>query len=389
MRFAGLVLLGMLGISSLAAQGTAALAGAKALGFDEAKLAAFDADIASGKYGNVDSLLVMRHGKVALDRRYAHDYATIYAAQAKAPGPQNPHDPSGPYNYFNPWWHPFYRGGDLHSEQSVSKTVTSVVVGTAVSRHEFPPLDTPVMEFFDESKVANVDERKRHMTLRNLLTMTTGLKWQDDLPYSDPNNAASIMEASEDWVKFVMDQPMAEEPGTSFYYNDGAPVVMAYIFRKVTGQDMEEYAAKYLFAPLGIEHWYWKRIPYGVVDAEGGVYLEAHELAKIMLLFQQKGMWNGKQVVSAEWVKESLAPSYPAGKRPGTFYGYAWWLYQYGKDDPRLVFGGSGFGGQVPLVIPDYDIVIVVNAWNVNNGKGLGARVVIDTVLAAVADGKK
>ncbi len=367
---------------------------AKALGLDAAKLASFDADIASGKYGNVDSLLILRHGKVAFDKTYTHDYAAIYREQAKKTGALNAHDPGGPYNYFNPWWHPYYRGGfaggQLHSLQSVTKTVTSIVIGTAVTRGDFPSLDTPVLKFFDESKVANVDDRKRHLTLRNLITMTVGMQWQDDLPYNDPNNAASQMEASMDWVKFFIDQPMKEDPATAqFYYNDGAPQALSYIFRVATGQDIEEYAAKYLFAPLGIERWYWKRTPQGIADTEGGLYLDRHDLAKLMTLFEHGGVWDGKQVVSADWVKASVTPAVVVSEKTGVKYGYLWWLYPYAKDDPRLAIGGSGFGGQIPVAIPDYDIVIVVNAWNILKGPGLGAREAIDRVLAAVTDGKR
>lgn len=362
----------------------------QAVGLDAAALAAFDADIKSGKYGNVDSLLILRHGKVAFDHTYSHDYAKIYGTEAKTNGALNAHDFGGPFNYFNPWWHPYYRnGGQLHSMQSLTKSVTSAVIGVAVTRGEFPSLDTPVLKYFDESKVANVDERKRKMTIRNLLTMTTGELWQDDFPYSDPRNAASIMEASADWVQFFIDQPMKEDPGASFYYNDGAPEALAYIFQKATGQDIEEYAAKYLFAPVGIEHWFWKRTPMGLADTEGGLYLERHDLAKLMVLFQHGGMWEGRQVVGADWVKTTITPAVTVSEKTGVKYGLLWWLYPYGKDDPRLVFGGSGFGGQAPLVIPDYDIVIVVNAWNILKGPGLGARVAIDRVLAAVTDGKR
>jgi CubicO group peptidase (beta-lactamase class C family) len=392
MRLALLVLLSTL--SPLSAQTSAGKAfptiPAPAAGFDPAALASFDADIAGGKYGNVDSLLILRHGKIAFDKTYPHDYAAIYGEQAKVPSASNPHDPGGPYNYFNSWWHPYYRaGGELHTMQSVTKSVTSAVIGVAVSRHQFPSLDTPVLKFFDESTVANVDDRKRHMTIRNLITMTVGMKWQDDLPYTDPNNAASMMEASDDWVKFFIDQPMAEEPGTRFYYNDGAPETLAYIFRKATGQDIEEYAARNLFAPIGIEHWFWKRTPSGLADTEGGLYLERHDLAKLMMLFQHDGRWNGKQVLDAAWVKESLAPSVTVNAGTGVMYGYLWWLYPYGKDDPRMTFAGSGYGGQLPIVIPDYDIVIVVTAWNIANGKGLPHRVAVDRVLAALKDPKR
>src|ERR1035438_10599344 len=86
----------------------------------------------------------------------------------------------------------------------------------------FPRLTPPVLKFFDESKVMNVDERKRRMTIRHLLTMTAGLEWHENLPYNDPKNSSSVMEAAADWVEYALDQPMAEEPGSRFNYSSGA-----------------------------------------------------------------------------------------------------------------------------------------------------------------------
>jgi len=354
------------------------------VGLDPKPLNALDADIAAGKYGNVDSMLVIRHGRLAFDRSYKHDYDRIYREEARTPGPLNAHDPSGPYNYFNPWWHPFYHRGDLHTMQSVSKTVTSIVIGIATANNEFPPLDTPVLKFFDVSKVANVDDRKQRMTIRHLLTMTAGFDWNEDLPYADPNNGSSLMEATFDWVQFAIDRPMATEPGTMFRYNSGATQILSHIFRHATGHDIEEYADRHLFAPLGIDRYYWKRTPTGLIDTEGGLYLRSHDLAKIAYLFLKDGRWNGSAIVQPEWVKSSLAPAIDVGD--GVKYGFKWWLYPYGKSG-RLAFGGSGFGGQRPIVVPELDLVMVFTGWNVLPGRAsLSPRTAIDRILQAVAD---
>ena len=288
----------------------------QAVGLNAKVLDSLDAEIASGRYGNVDRLLVIRHGKIAYDKSYAHDYDRVYADSVHVTGALNPHDETGPYNYYNPWWHPYYRRGDLHTLQSVTKTIASVVIGVAVTRREFPSLDTPVLSFFDVSKVANVDDRKRKMTIRHLLTMTAGIDWNESLPYADPRNAAVGMEASDDWVKFTIDRPMSEDPGVRWNYNSGASALLAYIFRRATKMDIEEYAARNLFAPIGIERWFWKRGPSGLIDTEGGLYLESRDLAKIWYLFLRNGVWDGKQIVSPEWVKSSIAPAVAVAEAP-------------------------------------------------------------------------
>jgi len=353
-------------------------------------LARLETAIASGNYGNVDSMLVIRHGRIAFDRSYHRDYDRIYAEQARTPSALNAHHFTGPYNYFNPWWHPYYHRGDLHSMQSVSKTVTSVVIGVAVSRHEFPPIDTPIMQYFSDRQVANLDGRKQRITIRHLLTMTSGLSWKEiEVPYNHPENSCSLMEASADWVQYAIDVSVADEPGSRFNYNSGATILLAYIFHKATGQDIEEYAAKNLFAPLGILRYHWKRTPWGLVDTEGGLYLESHDLAKIGYLFHRNGVWDGKNIIGPDWIKMSLAPASTGTWRPGVKYGFSWWLLPYGKDDPRLAFAGEGLGGQRLIVLPEYDLVIVVTAWNVLGEKSLGSRDAIDRVSAAITDRKR
>src|ERR1700730_11284271 len=155
----------------------------KEFGIDPQKLAAFDADIASGKYGLVDSMLVLRCGTAVYDKTYAHDYGQIYGERAKKEGPLN-HDLHGPYNYFSTDFHPFYQRSDMHTMQSVSKTITSITFGIARTRNEFTAgLDASILQFLGGHKIANIDDRKKRITIRNLLTMTAGLQWNEEVAY--------------------------------------------------------------------------------------------------------------------------------------------------------------------------------------------------------------
>ena len=141
----------------------------EAVGLDGKVLAAFDADLGGGKYSLVDSFAVYRCGKMVFEQTYPHDYGRIYAKEASERGPLNAHL-TGWYNYFDPAWHPYYRGTDLHSMQSVSKTVSSIIIGIAMTRGDFKAgLDTPLLKYFDAAKVKNIDDRKRRITLRHVL----------------------------------------------------------------------------------------------------------------------------------------------------------------------------------------------------------------------------
>src|ERR1700723_244744 len=269
------------------------------VGLDEEMLKNLDADIRSGKYDLTDSFRVFRCGREVFARQYQHDYGQIYAKEAKTKGPLNARL-AGRYNYFDPEWHPFYHGTNLHTMQSISKTVTSIVLGVAVTRGDFrASLNTPVLTYFDVAKVKNVDDRKRQMTIENLLTMTSGMN-SEEIFYPEssdaPENDFVHMEASDDWVQYAIDEPIVEEPGRNFTYSSADTELLAYVFRKETGQDIDAYGEKYLFAPLGMRH-YWKRDYAGTVDTEGGLYLNDEDLAKIGFPYLNKGLGEGNKIV--------------------------------------------------------------------------------------------
>jgi CubicO group peptidase (beta-lactamase class C family) len=348
------------------------------VGLDEAVLASLDADLADGKYMLVDSFQVFRCGTEVFARKYQHDYGRIYGKEAKTKGPLNARL-TGRYNYFDPDWHPFYHGTDMHTMQSVSKSVTSAIFGVAITRGDFKSgLNTLVLKYFDVATVKNVDDRKRRMTLKDVLTMTTGLNWNEqNVAYDDPRSDSSLMEATDDWVRYAIDKPMAEEPGRIFNYSSGATELLAYIFQKETGQDIDAYGQKYLFAPLGIEH-HWKHSYLGVVDTEGGLYLNGEDLAKIGYLYLHDGVWAGKQIISKDWVRESLTPYVHA---EGNFqYGFQWWLYPL---NGKYVWLAWGFGGQKLMIFPEEHLIVVFTGWEILKDDS-EPKDLIDRLLPAV-----
>jgi len=355
------------------------------VGLDEETLKNFDVDIATGKYALTDSFRVFRCGIEVFAGRYQHDYAQIYAKESKTRGPLNA-QLTGRYNYFDPEWHPFYQGTDLHTMQSVSKTVTSIIFGVAITRGDFKAsLSTPVLKYFDVARVKNVNDWKRHMTIENLLTMTSGMN-SEELFYPEgsdaPENDFVHMEASDDWVQYAIDEPVVEEPGRNFTYSSAGTELLARIFQKETGQDIDAYAERYLFAPLGIRH-HWKRDYVGTVDTEGGLYLNDEDLAKLGFLYLNNGLWENKQIVSEYWVKQSVAPHVPM---PYTvedgriYYGFSWWLI---PSTGQYTWMATGAGGQELMVFPRQNLIVVFTGWDVLNG-GTDVNLLVPRLLPAV-----
>jgi CubicO group peptidase (beta-lactamase class C family) len=349
----------------------------EAEGLDGTALAALDAEFAAGARGQITGMLVIRHGRVVFDKTYPHDFDRLFEGR----------DPvRGPYNYYDPDWHPFYQHGALHTMQSVSKSVTSALVGIAIMQGELPGVDAPLAPYVEGFRQSDADPRRADLTLRHLLTMTTGIRWDEStVAYTDPANSCAGMEKSDDWVQFVLDQPMADAPGTRFVYNSGATELLAQVIRKATGMEADEYAAEHLFGPLGITNTYWKRTPKGLSDTEGGLYLTARDLAKIGYLYLHDGVWDGRRLLPEGWVQSSTSPL--VDTRPGQprsrKYGYKWWVLPY-EDGARHAYAALGYGGQRLIVVPEHQLIAVFTGWNVYEHAEFAPYDALDRVLAAV-----
>ena len=342
---------------------------------EAAPILAFDAECAQGKHGFVDGLTIIRHGAVVFDQSYAHDYATAYGGRDSTPQP---------YNYFHPAWHPYYNGTDLHTLQSVTKSVTSALVGMALARHELPSLDVPLLQYFDTTAIDHLDDRKRRITLRHLLTMAAGLDWDElSVPYEDPTNVCLRMEQSTDWVGFTLNRPMAAEPGTVFAYNSGLSHLLSPILWQATGVPVDAYAVTHLLQPLGITDFYWKCAPGGLPDTQSGLYLRRTDLAKIGYLYLQDGCWEGQRLLPAGWVHASTRPAM-LQVRPHTAYGYLWWLLSDAAQPRNATWAAFGYGGQYLLVVPEVDVIIVVAGWNIAEHPDVNPYATLQRLLQAV-----
>lgn len=271
---------------------------------------------------NIHSLLVVRHGYMVLEA------------------------------YFAPFTH-----GSQHDVASVTKSVTATLIGIAADKGLIRSLDLPALEFFPQRTAANLDDRKKAITVAHLLTMSSGLTC-----ITSPGEVTLMqMMASPDWVQFMLDLPMQYDPGTQFVYNSGGVHLLSAILHKAAGMNELEFAKENLFGPLGITNVAWPLDPSGADNhGWGDLRLTPPDMAKIGLLYLNRGQWDGRQVLSPEWVAAAttshIATSNPA--HPG--YGYLWWIN-----------GGAGFaaigrGGQRIFLMPDQDLIVVTTSGDDN-----------------------
>ena len=334
----------------------------EAEGIDPRAVESLVTDLESGEYGLVDAFMLIRHGRVVANHRFRHDYETIAESYDTT---------NHQYNYDHPEWHPYLKGTDLHTLQSVTKSVTSAALGIAIDEGLLEDVEMPVMPLFESYAPYESDPRKEATTLEDFLTMRSGIEWHTEGPYGSGEHSTDLLESSEEWIRFVLNQPMDTTPGAHFEYNDGVSVLLGKIVREATGRRMDDWARERLFEPIGISEFYWKITPDGEADTEGGLYLATEDLARIGYLFLRGGEWNGRQIVSKEWVEASTRPVVPdvvpTNDRQDPGYGYQWWITD-AEGGVTKVFAGNGYGGQFVLVSPEYDIVAVFNGWNIHGG---------------------
>jgi len=351
----------------------------EAQGLKSDVLQAFSDELASGELGYIDDMLIIRNGYLVFSESYENDYDSLYKATNTAPGQ---------YNYFDTDWHPYYQKGRLHTMQSVSKGITSLLIGIAIDKGQISNENVKIHSFFDDYDLSDLDERWSKITLKHVLTMTTGITWDEStIPYTDPNNSCAGMENSSDWIQFVLNQTMSAEPGQVYVYNSGATMLLAYILEQTTGMEVEDYCYQNLFKPLNIEKYYWKRTPKGLADTEGGLYLLPEDLAKIAYLVLHDGIWKNNQIVSKTWINKSVQRHvntyYPSTR--SYRYGYKWWILPYANEE-NFAIAGLGLGGQRPIIIPEYSIIAVFTGWNVFDKPTLDPLLAIDKIVEAVIE---
>jgi metal-dependent hydrolase (beta-lactamase superfamily II) len=252
------------------------------------------------------------------------------------------------YLVVDAYMHPF--GPDKkHAIRSCTKSIVSALIGIAIEQGALEGIDQPVLELFPSWGIANLDGAKKAMTLEHLLTMATGLECRDSYLYRW--QGLQQMQQTDDWLQYVLDLPMIEEPGTRFEYCNGASFLLSAIMQEATGASAAVFADEHLFSPLGIKDVEWPSNPRGVSIGWGQMKLQPHDMAKIGYLYLNGGRWGNQQVVPEDWVLASTQKHIPATLQDG--YGYQWWVSDSGY------YMALGYGGQFIFVVPDENLVAV------------------------------
>lgn len=262
----------------------------------------------------------------------------------------------------------------LHDMRSASKTIASTLVGLAVRERRIDGSGAKALTYLPQyRRYANWDPRKADITVRHLLTMSSGLDAND----SDRRSAASegryqSQTLRPDWIKLALDAPMMEDPGTQPLYGGANPMILGGILANVAEEPVEWFAHRTLFGPLGIESYKFFLDPTGVVYMGGGLWMRPRDMAKYGQMYLDGGEWQGQRVLEESWIEESwqkygrLRPL----ERNGHQYGYLWWHHVYdvgGETIPTLEARGNG--GQYIFIAPSLDLVVVITSGNFRNGR--------------------
>lgn len=295
--------------------------------FDTKALDAIDADIRNDLYGKISSLIIYKGPRIVYEKYYG-----------------------------------FSQFSTLHPISSVTKSITSLVAGMCIDKGYIPSLDVKIKDYFPEYKeIFDKDTLKQQITLRHLLTQTSGLQWDEwNIHYSYAGNPLiEYSHSRENWCGLVLKQPMSTAPGCNFCYNSFLSELIKEIISRSSGVPFQRFVEDSLFKRMNISTYHWDTYQGNGVPAWGGLFLSTRDMAKFGTLILNKGVWGYTRVVSKAWIESSIAPLADAGK---VNYGLHWWVGKQPDGNP-LVFA-AGYGDQYVYVAPDKGIVIAFNGQN-------------------------
>jgi len=297
-----------------------ATANSKSQGIDPGLVKQAVENIISGEYGTIHSFLVVRHNELIIEEYfYGRDRET------------------------------------LHPLSSATKSIVSLLIGLAKDQKNIKNIQTKLFSFFPEYESLKTSQSAK-ITLDNVLAMKTGFKHDEEKWRISP-----------DKIKTLLGRDVIQEPGESFNYDNGGANLLNGVIKNVCGIHADRYAEKYLFQPLGIEKYNWDfEKQDGFPEGSGSLRMRPRDMAKIGMLVLNDGEWQGKQIVSSNWIKESTEPH--SILDPGKAgYGYQWWIlwHEIGGKKIKAIFA-SGSGSKFIFIIPELGLVAVFTGGNFN-----------------------
>jgi CubicO group peptidase (beta-lactamase class C family) len=300
--------------------------------YNISKMEALNTKIAQKRFEKVNGIVVVKNGKLLIEE------------------------------YFNG------AGRDsLHDPKSVGKTIASAMIGMAIDDGYIRNEDLQLKDFYDIKSFANYSIEKEAVSIRSLLTMTSGFEG-DDNNFDSPGNEEN-MYPTDDWVQFVLDLPIdtEKEMGADYTYFTGGAMLLGDIIHQSVPGGLVAYSDAKLFSPLGITNYRWEFTPQGVGNTAGGIRLRALDFAKFGQLYKNKGSWNGKRLLKESWVYKSLSKQVEQPNRDRGYYGYLFWnkVYTVAGKDYEVSFC-TGNGGNKIIIFKDIPFVVVITASGYN-----------------------
>ena len=318
------------------------IAAPESVGLDGARLCTIEPRLKLTD-SDIHAVVIARHGKLAFEQYFG--------------------------GIDQPWGKPEarydYDATTPHDMRSVTKSVTSLLVGIAIDRRMIRSVNTRVVSFFPELSDLKT-QGWDNVRLRHLLTMSSGIKWDETLPWSNPDNDEPHLAFDADPIRYVLSKPIAVLPDTMWVYNGGGTELLGNIIERTSGKPLEAFAREFLFSRLDVTDFEWKPYPKnGKISAAGGLRLRPRDAAKIGQLLLSDGAWNGRQVIPPDWIMQSVIPRFQAvGYFGGTlFYGYQWWMGRSLAEGKEVRWiAAFGWGGQRIFVIPELDMVVMMTS---------------------------
>ncbi|SHG22219.1 serine hydrolase domain-containing protein [Flagellimonas flava] len=324
------------------AVGTIALSG-----LDSLHIQRMEDSIVSGVYPNIHSVLIYKNEKMV--------YENYFAGKDEVWG-----EDLGVIEHYK---------DSLHDVRSISKSIVATCVGLALQQGKIDSISQSIFDFYPEFQSYKTGLRSQ-ITVEHLLTMTTGMEWNENVPYTDPDNSEIQMTSSPDPIEFVLSRPILIPPGKVWEYNGGTTQLLASLIERATGQNIHEYAKENLFKPLGIANSEWTKFPdIELPAAASGLRLSSRDLMKFGMLYANEGQWRGNQILPKDWAKRAMEPHVWFGRNDNVGYGYQFWIFKaktITKNYDHLIPAAVGNGGQRIYIDQPNQMIVVITAGNYN-----------------------